>query len=182
MLGARSLARSFGRLAMCAVAALSLTAAPLRAQAGTVHLTMDRMTRMFNAMKELAILGARHPEYADAITANGDSTEAYNVAALAKQPAVVAALARAGTTPREYMAISSAYLGAAMAVGMEKSVPGYKIPAGIDPANVAFMRAHQADLEALQKRMEAELRTVLPADSSSNCVTDATKRHADRSA
>lgn len=123
---------------------------------------------MYNAMKELAILGVQHPEYADAGTINGDSTDAYNIAALEKQPAVVAALARAHTTPREYMAISSAYLSAAMAAGMEKSIPGYKLPAGVDPANVAFMRTHQADLEALQKRMEAELRKYMPADSSSS--------------
>ena len=164
----RSFSRSFARTVACGAAALSLLAAPAHAQAGTVHLTMDRMTRMFNAMKELALLGAAHPEYADAGSINGDSTEAWNIAAMSKSPAVVAALARAHTTPREYMAISSAYLGAAMAVGMEKSIPGYKIPAGIDPANVAFMRTHQADIEALQKRMEAELRKVLPADTSSD--------------
>lgn len=168
MPAARSLARSLGRLAVCGVAALSLTAAPLHAQAGTVHLTMDRVTRMFNAMKELAILSATHPEFADAGTINGDSTEAYNIAAFEKQPAVVAALARAHTTAREYMTTSSAYLGASMAVGMEKSVPGYKIPAEVDAANVAFVRAHEADIVALQKRVEAEVRKVLPADSSSN--------------
>lgn len=165
---ARSLVRSLVRAVVCGTVALSLVAAPAHAQAGTIHLTMDRMTRMFNAMKELALLGAAHPEYADAGSINGDSTEAWNIAAMSKSPAIVAALARAHTTPREYMAISSAYLGAAMAVGMEKSIPGYKIPAGVDPANVAFMRTHQADIEALQKRMEAELRKVLPADTSSD--------------
>ena len=165
---ASSFARSLVRAVVCGTVALSLVAVPAHAQAGTTHLTMDRMTRLFNAMKELALLGAAHPEYADAGSINGDSTDAWNIAAMSKNPAVVAALARAHTTPREYMAISSAYLGAAMAVGMEKSIPGYKIPASVDPGNVAFMRTHQADIEALQKRMEAELRKVLPADTSSD--------------
>lgn len=160
-------ARSLVRLAAVGAAAIALAAAPLHAQGTSPQLSMPRITKMYNGLKELAYVVAAHPELGDSISIDGDATEEQAVASLARKPAVVAALARAGMTPRDYVDISMAYLGASMAYGFSKSVPNYKVPAD-QVANVAFLRAHEAELLAMQKRMEAELQKLAPKDSSAD--------------
>jgi len=162
-----SVARSFARVAACGAAALSLLAAPIRAQGTSSHLSMARVTQMYNGLKELGILVSKHPELGDSISIDGDATEEQAVASLARKPLVVAALARAGMTPRDYVDISMEYLGASMAYGFAKSVPNYKVPSD-QTANVAFLRAHEAELLALQKRMEAEMQKYAPKDTSAD--------------
>lgn len=143
------------------LAGVTLTPA-LRAQAAPpVRLTMASVTRLFNAMEQLGMVAVAHPELGDSLSIDGNATEAQAVAQLARKPLVVAALRKAGVTPTEYVNTSMAYLGAQMAYGFAKSMKGYKVPAE-DVENVAFVRAHEAELTALQQRMEAEMRKLAP--------------------
>jgi hypothetical protein len=137
----------------------------LRAQGASVHLTMDRMTRLYTAISNLGLAVASHPELEDAIDMDGNATEAQTVAKLSSNPAVVAALRSAGLTPREYVETTMAYMGASMAYGLSKTVKDYKIPASADAANVAFVRDHAADIAAMQKRMEAAMRKAMPKEA-----------------
>lgn len=154
---------------MLASTALPSTA---HAQGAPVQLTMSNVTRMFTAMQHLAIASAAHPELADALSIDADASDAQAVAKISANPAAVAALRSAGLTPRDYVAVSLTFLGAQMAYGVSKGVKAYKVPASIGSANVAFVRDHAAELAALEKRMEAEIRKAMPqgadADTSSN--------------
>lgn len=157
------LARSLRSTVLGAALLAGVTLTPaLGAQAYTpVPLTMSNVTRLFNAMQQLGLLTIAHPEMGDSISMDGDATEAQAVAQISRRPLVVAALRKAGLTPTEYVNVSMAYLGASMAYGFEKSMKGYKVPAE-EVTNVAFMRAHEAEITAMQKRMEAEMRKLMP--------------------
>lgn len=129
-----------------------------------VRLTMANVTRLFNGMEKLGLYAATHPGTDDDISMDGDASETQAAAKLAANPGVAAALRSAGLTPIEYVNTSMAYLGAQMAYGFSKSVTGYKVPAE-QVENVAFLRAHEAELTALQKRMEADLRKLAPKEA-----------------
>ena len=66
------------------------------------------------------------------------------------------ALKSAGLTPREYSKFMMAMLQAGMVYGLSKGNVDYaKLPAGINPENIKFIAAHQAELEAFQKEFAA---------------------------
>jgi hypothetical protein len=153
---------TLGAALLAGVALTPALTPALGAQAAPpVRLTMASVTRLFNGMQQLGMVAIAHPELGDSLSIDGDSSEAQAAAQLARKPFVVAALRKAGLTPLEYVNTSMAYLGAQMAYGLSKSVKGYKVPAE-EVANVAFVRAHEAELTALQQRMEAEMRKLVP--------------------
>lgn len=62
------------------------------------------------------------------------------------------ALKREGIAPREYAKFMMAMLQAAMIHGFSQGKVDYaKLPAGVNPENIKFIAAHQAELEAMQK-------------------------------
>jgi predicted RNase H-like nuclease (RuvC/YqgF family) len=66
------------------------------------------------------------------------------------------ALKRESLTPREYAKFTLAMLQAGMIHGMSQGKVDYaKLPAGVNPENVKFIAAHQAELEAMQKEFAA---------------------------
>jgi hypothetical protein len=84
-----------------------------------------------------------------------DDANATSVAQMAAKldsvPAAKAAVQAAGLTSREYIVFSLALLENGFAA---YAPAGSKLPAGINPANVAFVRSHQADLDRLGEEME----------------------------
>lgn len=168
--------RSFRQLACAAVGALVIVSTTLpsaaRAQGTDVKLTMANITQMYKALQNVALASIGHPEVADGLSIDGDQSEEQAVASISSHPAVVAALRSAGLTPRQYVDITFAYLGASMAYGFSKSIKGYKIPASVNSANVAFVRDHEAELLALQKKMEADIRKAMPKEAESDTSSD----------
>ena len=86
---------------------------------------------------------------------NNNQTLADMEASIKKMPQAVAILAREGITPREYTLCMMALLQAAMVEGFSQGKADLtKLPAGVNPENVRFVRENKAELEALQKMME----------------------------
>lgn len=76
-------------------------------------------------------------------------------AGIRKYPAMVAALEREGMTPREYATFWLAFMQAGFAHGFQKSGMLKDLPPGVNPENVKFIGEHAAEIEAMQKELEA---------------------------
>jgi predicted RNase H-like nuclease (RuvC/YqgF family) len=71
-------------------------------------------------------------------------------------PPMARALTREGLAPREYAKFMLAMLQAGMIHGFSQGKVDYaKLPAGVNPENIKFIAAHQAELEAMQKEFAA---------------------------
>jgi septal ring factor EnvC (AmiA/AmiB activator) len=80
-------------------------------------------------------------------------------ARLKKHPAAMRALSAQGLTPREYAVCMMALLQAAMAEGFSQGkLDLNKLPPGINPENIKFVRENKAELEAMQKAMAGKSR------------------------
>ena len=78
-------------------------------------------------------------------------------AAMKKHPAGAAALAKAGISAREYSLTMMALLQAALVEGMSQGKADLKsLPPGVNADNILFVREHKAELEAMQKAIEAK--------------------------
>jgi hypothetical protein len=150
-----------------AVAPLALTAqaapAARRSAAATSSytLTMADVHKFGATMKELGLVIKATPALEDRFTSRPDESVEQIAARLASVPQFRPAFAKGGMTPRQFALTQFTILGAGMAVGMPK---GARTPEqlvqdmGIAPANVAFMRAHQAEIQALFKQLRAGAR------------------------
>ena len=76
-------------------------------------------------------------------------------AQMAKYPPMAAALAREGMTPREYATFWLAFMQAAFVHGFQKSGLLKELPPGVSPENVQFIADHGAEIDAMQKELEA---------------------------
>lgn len=75
-------------------------------------------------------------------------------AAIKAHPGAMRAMAAAGITPREFSRCMMAMLQASLVEGFSQGKADLsKLPAGINPENVRFVREHKAELEAMQKAM-----------------------------
>lgn len=75
---------------------------------------------------------------------------------IAAFPPMARALKREGLAPREYAKFMLAMLQAGMIHGFSQGKVDYaKLPPGVNPDNVKFIAAHQAELEAMQKEFAA---------------------------
>ena len=87
-----------------------------------------------------------------------DSLDAME-AEIRKHPKAAALLAQAGVSPREYAKFMMASVMAGMVAGFQKSGMIKDLPkelsASINPANIKFMEEHGAELEQMQKELEA---------------------------
>lgn len=68
-----------------------------------------------------------------------DKTADISVSRLESNPVASAALKANGISARDFVMTSLAYMQASMAAGMLKSVPNYKVPAGMNMKNIDFM-------------------------------------------
>lgn len=119
-------------------------------------LTMDTITRLIQATHDLTLLkpaaGAPKEE-----TDDGDGQQSLDqqAARLAKHPEAVALFARYGFTPRKYAVAFSAYLLSGIAIaGIDAgaSVEDMVTKAHLNPANLALVRAHKAEIDDLTKK------------------------------
>ena len=86
-----------------------------------------------------------------AVGFSNNQTLADMEAAMTKEPAAMRALAREGLTPREYALCMMTLLQASMVEGFSQGKADLsKLPPGVNPENVKFVREHKAELEAMQ--------------------------------
>ena len=87
----------------------------------------------------------------DAKAFNNNQTLADMETAMKKEPAAMRALAQEGLTPREYALCMMTLLQASLAEGFSQGkLDLTKLPPGINPENIKFVREHKAELEAMQ--------------------------------
>ena len=109
---------------------------------------LDKLREREEALEEAMDRGDGSPD------SNNNQTLADMEASIKKMPQAVAILAREGLTPREYTLCTMALLQAAMVEGFSQGKADLtKLPAGVNPDNVRFVRENKAELEALQKMM-----------------------------
>ena len=136
-------------------AAAAQNAQDARALAGYT-LSMPDLRRYGATMQEIARAIKANPQLEDRFTSTMDESIAQIATRLGGVPQFRAAFAKSGMTPQQFAVTQFTLMGAGMAVGMPK---GAKTPEqlvkemGIDPANVAFMRQHGAEVQALFKQL-----------------------------
>ena len=147
-----------------AVAPLALTAQASPAARRTAAalsgytLSMADMRRFGVTMQEIGAAIRANPQLEQRFTSTMDESVEQIATRLGGVAQFRPAFAKSGMTPRQFAVTQFTLLGAGMAVGMPK---GAKSPEqlvkemGIDPANVAFMRQHGAEVQALFRQMRA---------------------------
>lgn len=120
-------------------------------------LTMDKVDRYFAAVREFAALAKADPAMEDATTMNASQEDSTQFALrLEGNPAVAAALAKAGISARDYALTNELLVAALMAQGMVESGALDAIPEGLNPHAVEFVKQHQAELTAKFQALQAE--------------------------
>jgi hypothetical protein len=155
----------FSRLAAIAFG-VAVAGAPLAAQNDadvkaieSFRLTMPVLNRMAQVQENMYATVKAHPElakkYAD--EKDGDEEDAKTLDDMARRldkvPEFKAALIKAGFTPRSYMVATMAMFQAAMTAAVLE-MPGAdrsKVSANT-MANVAFLKAHAAEMQRMQAR------------------------------
>jgi hypothetical protein len=60
------------------------------------------------------------------------------------------AITQAGFTPRDYLLTTMTYMQAAMQMAVAQYTKGKPLPANLNPANLAFVETHKAEIDHLQ--------------------------------
>lgn len=157
----------YGRLAAI-VFSVAAASAPLAAQNDadvkaieSFRLTVPVLNRMAQVQENMYATVKAHPElakkYADDKEDDGDEEDAKTLDDMARRldkvPEFKAALIKAGFTPRGYMVATMAMFQAAMTAAV-LDMPGAdrsKVSANT-MANVAFLKAHAAEMQKMQAR------------------------------
>ena len=120
-------------------------------------LSMDNLTRWMDVMVTLQPVAKSHPEALNALEIDADKEESLDQLAkkISAEPALVDAMAKHGFTPRQFvleeMVLFQASMAAAMMpAGANEAELAHK--AHVNPANVAFVRQHKDEIEAMQKK------------------------------
>jgi hypothetical protein len=164
------------------VFACAATAAPLAAQDAqgdadlkaiqSFQLTIPVLNRMAQVQENMYATVKAHPELAKKYAAQHDDQDAdvKSIDDMAKKldrvPEMKAAVIKAGFTPRSYMVATMAMFQAAMASAV-LDMPGTdksQIPANAR-ANAAFLKAHAAEFQKLQRRGQEIQKLTSPQSS-----------------
>lgn len=108
-------------------------------QQGIPRLTMDNISRYYQALTNIFLVAKAHPEVGPALSINASESDAQNIAKINAIPAAVDALHRAGITPAQYLAIAGTLAGSM--IGSEVATP---LPAGVVGDNMRFVKQHHA--------------------------------------
>ena len=125
-------------------------------------LTSPFLDKMAAVQGKVATLEKDHPEMEKqvkgAASQNRGETDD-SIDGMAKRidsfPPLVNIIKAQGLTVRQYVVGTMALLQASMYATMKKQMPSMKTPEGMNMANVAFIEAHQAEMDKFQKRMNA---------------------------
>jgi hypothetical protein len=119
-------------------------------------LDMDKMRKYAAAMRGFAVLAKTDSAAAQAMGTHANETTAQTIARIESSPAAMRVLRETGLTAKDFVWITAAWLQAAMTQAVLESSPQSKLPAGQNPQNVEFLRAHRVELEAMTKDFEQQ--------------------------
>jgi hypothetical protein len=131
------------------------SAEPTANEISNYKLDMDRMNRYSAAIKGLGALAQTDSSAVEAMSSDGSETMSQMIAKIEAMPKAMKVLNKAGLDPKDYVWITTAWLQAAMTQGMLEANPKAKVPEGQNLQNVEFLKAHKAELDAMQKSMES---------------------------
>jgi hypothetical protein len=131
-------------------------------------LTMPKYRQFMNAMLNLGKAAQADPGLGDALENSGDLSIDQLAARYNSVPSVKAAITKAGMTPRELALAQGAFLQAGMSYGLMKQLkltPDSVVKVtGVSRANLEFFRANEAEINRLNKEMEAQMPKEQPSD------------------
>lgn len=120
-------------------------------------LTMDKVTRCFEALADLNKLAKANPQMASAMDQAEQKNESVSdiVRRLSTYPQVTALVQSHGFAVREFVVaqltvFQSAFAAAAKKMGADPAK--LATDAHVNPANIAFMEQHEAEFAELQKK------------------------------
>lgn len=122
---------------------------------GTIELTMPRVERWLAATAKIGGLVEKDPSLEDVTAMDASESIDTYVARLESHPGVAAAIASAGTSPRDYALTSAAVTAAMFAQGMLEAGAIKQLPEGINQQHVDFIREHKDEIAAKMKALEA---------------------------
>jgi hypothetical protein len=134
-----------------AVASATPAGEPSANDVSNYELNMDRMRKWVAAMKGFAAEAKRDSTAASAMAMDQNASTAQLVANLERHPLAKRVLSQAGLSARDYVWTTAAYMQAAMTAGVMQ-MPGAKAPEGMNMKNVEFVKAHNAELEAMMRQ------------------------------
>ena len=133
-----------------APASQAATTAPAADDTASVTLDMGKVNAWMQAQKNLAAAEKADPKLDAAQNISEENTAQY-VARLEASPAMKTAIESAHLSVGEFARIGDTLIGAMMAQGAFEAGQLKKIPDGIDPAAVEFVKQHKAELAAMMK-------------------------------
>ncbi|HET7459330.1 MAG TPA: hypothetical protein VFJ74_16890 [Gemmatimonadaceae bacterium] len=123
-------------------------------------LSMPKMDQWYGAMRNVAGVVKAHPELKDSFATDGTNSIDEETARIEAMPEFKKAINDAGMSVREFELVMWTSMQAGMAQGAidaganrDSIIKNVKV----NPDNLAFMKAHAAELKARQQKMEAEL-------------------------
>jgi hypothetical protein len=115
------------------------------------RLSMPELAKWYAILHELEDSSARNASFHVKFDFPADSTLDSQIRVVDGIPALKDAVRRAGLSSREYVALTAALVGAAAASTVVDTVPGSEAPKNVHPSNLAFLREHAAEVEALAR-------------------------------
>ncbi len=167
MLPSAKLLRLIPRALSLLVAATLLTALPALAvdkdiaEMERYTLTMDKLNRFGQVMSDLGAYVKAHPESKAAIETDAEKHEDLDAITrrISSVPGLVSILNKDGLPPREFVLVEVTLIQAAMAFSMkpaDEPDARYAAKVQMNPANLAFVRDHQAEIKAMQAKMSPD--------------------------
>lgn len=126
------------------------TTAPTADDTAPVALDMGKVHAWIQAQKNLAAAEKADPKLDAAQNISEENLTQY-AARLEADKTIRTAIESAGLSVKEFARIGDTLLGAMMAQGAIEAGQLKKIPDGIDPAAVEFVKQHKAELNAMMK-------------------------------
>ena len=123
-------------------------------------LTMDKVHDLALALADLSSYTKSHPEVRAKLETAGEEGESLDAAArrMASVPEVVNILSHDRLVPRDFLLAEVTLAQSAMAVASKPIDQGdteYAAHLHLNPANLTFIRNHQAELKAMQANLGA---------------------------
>ncbi len=130
-------------------------------------LTMPKVDKFYEAMRNAALAAKDLPEDQRGSFNAADGSLNDYAANIERNAPMRKAIEKAGLSPKEFAVIMMATMQAGMAQGIIAMRPNDNADSlaremKTNPANVRFMREHQAEIEAKQKAMAAEMKAMEP--------------------
>jgi ABC-type glycerol-3-phosphate transport system substrate-binding protein len=117
-------------------------------------LDMDKIQKLTAFMNNAAAYKKSHPGEDINVSMDASDNLETSIQKIEANPTARDLLQKSGLTARDYVLTISAYLGAGMTAAMLDTNPNAKIPEGVNPQNVEFIRTHKAELEQIKQALE----------------------------